>query len=761
MASSHSIPRRLSQPSRKAGELAPDRARRLAELSPLLLAAFDSRLRLTWTSPALERTLGAAPGDLDGRNWLELIAAEDLAGAGRALERAREAPGAEVALEARTLTRAGELRSLAWRVVYEAGGFLAAAADLTAQRRAEGALASGDQRLEALIQQVPAMVYTAALGADGRWSFVSAQVERMLGWTPAEWTAEPELWIDRIHPDDRERVLADEEQLRGAGDQLCSEYRMLARDGRVLWVRDAATVIAGEDGRLLLQGLMLDISDLKRAQGAVVESEQKYRTLVETSKDMIWATDVENRFTFVNDAVRRTHGYEPHEMIGRPFTDFQDPATARRDRRVAAGVRDGAAVKDYETEHLRKDGSSVTLSFNADLLRDAEGNVIGAAGTARDVTEQRRVEQAVASKHQQLQSIIDNSPLVIYAKDDEHRYLLANRELEVQLGLPPGGALGRRDAELLGAAEAELRRLADQRVIDSGSALEAEETLGAGGRERTYVLHRFPLRSADGSVYGVCGIGTDVTERREREDELRARLEWSLRIRRAIDEDRLVLHAQPIVDARSGEPVQRELLVRMLGDDGGLVMPGEFLPQAERFHLAPLIDRWVIAEAARLAGTGRVEVNLSGQSVGDASLPDYVEARLRESGADPSNVVFEITETAAARDIGQATRLAKRLSELGCGFALDDFGTGYGSFTYLRHLPVGYIKIDVDFVRGLSPGSPDVQVVSAIIDVARKFGIQTVAEGVESEEALRLLRELGADFVQGYHLGRPGPLAHA
>jgi EAL domain-containing protein (putative c-di-GMP-specific phosphodiesterase class I) len=295
-------------------------------------------------------------------------------------------------------------------------------------------------------------------------------------------------------------------------------------------------------------------------------------------------------------------------------------------------------------------------------------------------------------------------------------------------------------------------------VLDSARADETEELLAIDGRERAYLVHRFPLRESDGTVYAVCGVGTDVTERREREDDLRAKLEWSLRIRQAIDEDRLVLHAQPIVDLATGKQVQQELLVRMRDEDGGLVMPGVFLPPAERFHLAPLIDRWVIAQAARLASDRRVEVNLSAQSMGDDSLVEYVESQLRDAGADPHNVVFEITETAAARDIEQATRLAQRLSALGCGFALDDFGTGYGSFTYLKHLPVDYIKIDIEFVRHLKPDSPDLQVVSAIIDVARKFGIRTVAEGVENEEALDLLRELGADFAQGYHLGRPAPL---
>ena len=759
MASLRSIPGSL--PSAGGPGPSPDgpQAERLAALSPVLLVVADSGRRLISTSPALQRALGWTGDELAGRNWLELFDAADLATADQALTRARKAHGTEVTFETRTSTRSGDPCLLHWTASFEDGCFYAAARDTTAQRRAEGRLATGDQRMGALIEQVPAIVYTAAFGEEGHWSFVSGQVERMLGWTPEEWTADPRAWIKSIHPDDRGRVLEDEDLLQQPGDQLRSEYRVVARDGSVLWVRDAATVIQGERGELLMQGLMLDVTDLKRAEDAALESEEKYRTLVETSQDLIWSIDLEHRFTYVNDAVRAIYGYEPEEMIGRPFTDFQSPEQAQRDIEAASTIPEGQIDPRYESHVLRKDGTAVVLSVNSAILRDADGAVIGATGTGRDVTEQRRIEGAVAAKHHQLQSIIDNSPLVIYAKDAEHRYLIANRELELMLGLPAGGAVGRADDELLSEEQAAARRLADQKVLDSGLTSAAEEELSIAGRERAYLLHRFPLREADGSVYGVCGIGTDITERREREDTLRAKLEWSVRIRRAIDEDRLVLHGQPIVDIASGEAVQEELLVRMIGEDGQLVMPGVFLPPAERFHLVPTIDRWVICQAAQLAAERRVEVNLSGQSIGDSALPDYVEGQLRDAGADPSNVVFEITETAAARDIGQATRLAERLSALGCGFALDDFGTGYGSFTYLKHLPVDYIKIDMEFVRNLKPGSPDVQVVSAIIDVARKFGIQTVAEGVECQETLELLAELGADFAQGYHLGFPAPVA--
>jgi EAL domain-containing protein (putative c-di-GMP-specific phosphodiesterase class I) len=299
----------------------------------------------------------------------------------------------------------------------------------------------------------------------------------------------------------------------------------------------------------------------------------------------------------------------------------------------------------------------------------------------------------------------------------------------------------------------------DRQVLESGRALQVEQQIDVNGRTRVFLIQKFPLRDEAGEVYGVCGIGTDITERQQREDALRSKVEWSFRIRSAIDHDRLVLHSQPIVEVADGRVVQEELLIRMLGDEGELIMPGEFLPPAERFDLAPAIDRWVIAQAAQIARERRVEVNLSGQSIGAPGLPAFVEARLAEAGADPANLIFEITETAAAQDIDQASRLAERLSDLGCGFALDDFGTGYGSFTYLKHLPVRYIKIDMSFVRALRADSPDRQVVSAIVDVARNFGIQTIAEGVETQATLELLRTLGVDYAQGYLFGRPAPVS--
>jgi EAL domain-containing protein (putative c-di-GMP-specific phosphodiesterase class I) len=267
-------------------------------------------------------------------------------------------------------------------------------------------------------------------------------------------------------------------------------------------------------------------------------------------------------------------------------------------------------------------------------------------------------------------------------------------------------------------------------------------------------------------MYRAKETGRDRLHVRSPDDntDMRNRLTWSERVREALEHDRFVLQAQPIMNLATGDIAQHELLVRMV-DEGRLIRPGAFLYVAEEFGMIQAIDKWVLSEAVRLiegqAELGErlvLEVNLSGSSVTDEEVLGHIESELATSSIDPSCLIFEVTETAAITNIERARQFATRVAELGCSFALDDFGTGFGSFYYLKHLPFDYLKIDGDFIRDLPRNQADRLTVQAIVEIAKGMGKKTIAEFVETEEVLALLRTLGVDFAQGFRVGAPGDL---
>jgi EAL domain-containing protein (putative c-di-GMP-specific phosphodiesterase class I) len=263
-------------------------------------------------------------------------------------------------------------------------------------------------------------------------------------------------------------------------------------------------------------------------------------------------------------------------------------------------------------------------------------------------------------------------------------------------------------------------------------------------------------------VQGCVVVFSDATERRATQEALRHKLDalsWIGRVQDALREDRFVLYAQPIIDLRTGAVTQRELLLRMREPGGEIVGPGSYLQIAEQHGLIRDIDGWVIQQATALAAQGHaVELNVSARSISDPTLITHIESCLAATRADPSLLVFELTETAVIEDEKAAHQFADRIHQLGCKLALDDFGTGYGAFTYLKQLPLDYLKIDIEFVRDLATNRASHHVVQAVVSLARGFGLKTVAEGVEDAATLKLLKRLGVDFAQGYHIGRPAPL---
>ena len=238
------------------------------------------------------------------------------------------------------------------------------------------------------------------------------------------------------------------------------------------------------------------------------------------------------------------------------------------------------------------------------------------------------------------------------------------------------------------------------------------------------------------------------------------RLAWVGRIRDALADNRFTLFAQPIIDLASGRTATHELLIRMIERSGEIIAPGRFLPAAEQSGLIVDIDRWVARQAVELASRGHaVHLNLSAPSLATPGLIEDFRGELARSGADPSLIVLELTETALVDAQHPVEIFAAHLEALGCKLALDDFGSGYGGFSYLKHLPVDYLKIDTEFVGDLPRSEASRHIVKAVVGLARGFGLETVAEGVEDEETLRMAIDLGVDHAQGYAIGRPAPVA--
>src|SRR5687767_2524184 len=238
------------------------------------------------------------------------------------------------------------------------------------------------------------------------------------------------------------------------------------------------------------------------------------------------------------------------------------------------------------------------------------------------------------------------------------------------------------------------------------------------------------------------------------------------RIRKALVEDGFSLYAQPIIDLRTSEVTQYELLLRMPDESGRLMLPDKFLPAAQGAGLMPAIDQWVIRHAIALihqaAADGRrlmLEVNVSSDSIDDPALCELMEAELDATGIDPRLLVIEVTEDAALAKIQDTIKLSKWIRSVGARFALDDFGSTFATVKYLKDMPVDYFKLDGDLIVTLPESRTNQLLLNALMDVARGTGTQTIAVYVPDDETLVMLRQYGIGYGQGNRVGRPRPIA--
>lgn len=242
-------------------------------------------------------------------------------------------------------------------------------------------------------------------------------------------------------------------------------------------------------------------------------------------------------------------------------------------------------------------------------------------------------------------------------------------------------------------------------------------------------------------------------------------MRWVNRLSAALESNRFLLYAQSIVSLNSKEKYSYELLLRMVSRTGEIISPGEFLPAAERYHIIQSLDKWVVNHSFNLLNanpdfidTGNtISINLSGQSIADDGMLDFIIKQLQSARFKPECICFEITETAAISNINRASHFILALRQFGCKFALDDFGSGFSSFGYLKKLQVDFLKIDGMFVKNIHNDPIDLAMVKSINEIGKVMGMETVAEFVENDDIKNVLRGIGVDYAQGYGIDRPAP----
>jgi diguanylate cyclase (GGDEF)-like protein/PAS domain S-box-containing protein len=557
----------------------------------------------------------------------------------------------------------------------------------------------------------------------------------------------------------------------------------------------------------------------KQAEDLLYQEKERLQVTLYAISDAVLSTNAAGEILYINPAAEALTGWPLTEAVGQAWRqvfnlrDLDDKGLALEPLAQAMAA---ARTQRYPQLSLQtRQGVRLLVEAAASPTQDADGAVQGAVLVFRDVTEQRRLGQEIAfqASHDELTGLgnrraFEQALALAFADARQHRssHVVCYLDLDEfkvvndTCGHSAGDELLRQVAQLfasvLGLADHLCRIGGDEFGMVLGGHSVGTAMVVAERLQRALADYRFAwreqrfgvgvsigmvaldahsesvgalLQAADSACYVAKDAGRGRIHVYATDDPALAQrygeMEWVSRIEHALQHNRFVLHAQPIVPigAHPASGLHCEMLLRMQDDSGGLVAPGLFIPAAERYHLASRIDRWVVSHTlqwvcAHQERIGQCSINLSGQSLGDTAFMDFVLQSLHSSGVRCTSLCFEITETAAISNLQTAHRLIAALRALGCKLALDDFGSGLSSYAYLRNLPVDVLKIDGQFVRDIATDAISQAMVKSIHEIGCLMGKETVAEFVETPAILDVLRGFGVHYAQGYSVGYPVPL---
>jgi diguanylate cyclase (GGDEF)-like protein/PAS domain S-box-containing protein len=687
------------------------------------------------------------------------------------------------------------------------------------RRYAVEALRASEARFRGLYESMREGVYR--ISNEGRVLAVNPAFVRMLGFESEEQVyALPNVAALYWDPAGRAQLM---EALERDGELHNAELQLRRCDGQQVTVLISARLLRDAQGQVIAhEGTIADISLRKRAEQAVFEEKERAQVTLQSIGDGVITTDREGRIDYLNPVAEQLSGWRAADARGASILNvlrLRDEVTRSEiENPLLRCLREDKVVHFGEHSVLvNRLGQEIAIQDSAAPIRDREGRTVGAVVVFRDVTKERRLKRALSfqASHDALTGLINRREFdsrlqaaLQGARDGEGPHALLYVDLDQfkvvndTCGHPAGDRLLRDVTALLQqhvrSADVIARLGGDEfGILVQHCSIEQAARIAEGIREavRDY---RFSWEQNVASIGASIGV-VDITSGSDSvaallsaadiacyaaKDSGRNRVHiydagevsgrhremyWVSRVTRAIDQGQLELYAQeirPLGDAAPLAPQFLELLVRLRGEQGELVLPGEFLPAAERYNIVSAIDRWVVEQAVALLraelAAGRapplLAMNLSASSIGERSFIDALLALL-EDPAVAGSLCFEINEGVLMSGRAQALGFIAELHKRGCRFTVDDFGSGLSSFQQLKALPVDFLKVDGRYIAGLDADPVDRHMVEVINKVAEALGIITIVERVESPEALERLAEVGIGYVQGNQLAPARPLA--
>ena len=695
--------------------------------------------------------------------------------------------------------------------------------DVTPLHRHQDALIKSEALLNRASEAAGVGVWELDLSSNAvTWS---TQTRRIYG-VPADHQPMLEEAIDFYAPEARPVVQAAVDEAVRSGQSYDLELPFIQATGQRIWVRAIGSVEYGADGKPAhLLGTIQDVTRLSRLRAELAEQHELMRVTLESIGDAVLTTDGQGSVSWLNPVAERLTGWVAAEAVGRPATQVlqivdgitrlpaADPVTRCLEQGAVTGLVSQAVL-------LSRSGQEFGIEDSAAPIRSKKGELLGVVMVFRDVTEQRRMsgEMSWRATHDALTNLVNRAEFETRLRhalgsslSDQHgahsllfmdldQFKIVNDACGHSVGdqllqqvsallretVRASDTLARLGGDEFGVilencapqqaqrvAQQICERMDDFRFTHEGRRFRIGISIGLVPVDARLGTTAAIMQAADSACYAAKEAGRNrVHAWLDTDQAIRARsgdMQWATRLEQALDEDRFVLFAQRIdclADDRRAPGVHFEVLLRLVDSDGKLVLPGAFLPAAERFNLASRIDRWVlrhaIAELAALPDLNHIDtisINLSGQSVGDRTFHSHAIDALTRAGPElRRRICLEITETAAVTNITDAAVFVEQVRASGVRVALDDFGAGASSFTYLKTLRVDSLKIDGQYIQNLLDDGLDDAAVRCFVDVARVLGVPTVAEFVDRPELLQRVREIGIDYAQGFLLHRPEPL---